>query len=333
MMRPVHLGRGTAFLAVALLLASCHTDDSRRVYKSTRLLMGTIVEVMVVAPRDKAKAATEAVFDELKRVESLASFHKASALTAVNQAAGTGPVHASSELLALIKHSLDFAARTNGAFDPTLGPVSQLWNFSGEGEARVPAKGEIREALKRTGWQKVTVDLSAGTISLAEKGMSLDLGGIAKGYALDRARLVLRKLGVTRALVNAGGDIIALGEKAPGKLWRVGVQDPRNSTGIAAVAAVKDKCVLTSGDYERFIEKDGVRYHHILDPRTGYPTRGIVGDCDSRRRGHGTSLGKSSVRHGTGSRTKIPGIHTRSGSAHHRFRGEAIHDSGRSHLF
>jgi len=237
--------------------------------------MGTIVEVMVVGPRDKAKAATEAVFEELKRVDGLTSFHKSSALTDVNLAAGTGPVRTNPELLELIKHSLDLAVRTSGAFDPTLGPLSRLWNFSGEGEARIPAAEEVREALKRTGLHKVTVHPEAGTVSLAEKGMLLDLGGIAKGYALDRARLVLEKLGPTGALVNAGGDIVALGEKAPGELWRVGVQDPRNPRGIVAVAVIKDKYVVTSGDYERFIKKDGVRYHHILDPRTGYPARGI----------------------------------------------------------
>jgi len=274
-MRPADLGLRAALLAVALFLSSCNGGDPDRVYKSTRFLMGTIVEVMVVGPRDKAKAATEAVFDELKRVESMTSVHKLSELGDVNQASGTGPVHTNPELLGLIKHSLDVAAKTHGAFDPTLGPISKLWNFSGEGESRIPAGEEVREALDRTGWQKVTVDSDAGTVSLAEKGMSLDLGGIAKGYALDRARFVLREHEVTDALVNAGGDIIALGEKAPGRPWRVGVQDPRNPTGIVAVAAIKDMCIVTSGDYERFIEKDGVRYHHILDSKTGYPTRGI----------------------------------------------------------
>lgn len=274
-MRTADRGLRAALLVVALVMSSCNGGDPGRVYKSTRFLMGTIVEVMVVGPRDKAKASAEAVFAELKRIESLTSFHKSSALADVNQASGTGAVHTNPELLGIIKHSLDFAVRTHGAFDPTLGPISKLWNFSGEGEARIPASEEVREALDRTGWQKVTVDPNAGTVSLAEKGMSLDLGGIAKGYALDRARLVLREHAVTGALVNAGGDIIALGEKAPGKPWRVGVQDPRNPTGIVAVAAIKDKCIVTSGDYERFIEKDGVRYHHILDSRTGYPTRGI----------------------------------------------------------
>lgn len=274
-MRTADRGLGAALVAVALFLSSCNGSDPDRVHKSTRFLMGTIVEVMVVGPRDKAKAATEAVFDELKRVESMTSAHKSSALGDVNQASGTGPVHANPELVGLIKRSLDFAVLSEGAFDPTLGPISRLWNFSGEGESRIPSSEEIREALDRTGWQKVTVDQDAGAVSLARKGMSLDLGGIAKGYALDRARLVLKEHVVTGALVNAGGDIVALGEKAPGKLWRVGVQDPRNPTGIVAVAAIKDMFIVTSGDYERFIEKDGVRYHHILDPRTGYPTRGI----------------------------------------------------------
>lgn len=266
--------RGILLILAALCLTSCNGDEAERGYKSTKFLMGTIVDVTVVGPRDKAKTAVEAVFDEMKRIDSLTSFHSPSELTRINAAAGKGPVAVNREVLALIDQSLEFAATSKGAFDPTMGPVSRLWHFSGEGEARVPEAEEIRTALTKTGWQKVSVDLAAGTVSLAEKGMLIDLGGIAKGYALDRAGSVLKKLGVSAALINAGGNILALGEKGPGKPWRVGVQDPRNPTGIAAVLAVKDRYVATSGDYERFIEKDGTRYHHILDPRTGYPSRG-----------------------------------------------------------
>jgi thiamine biosynthesis lipoprotein len=129
--------------------------------------------------------------------------------------------------------------------------------------------------LKRVGWDKVKLDPAAGMILLSESGMALDLGGIAKGYALDRASEVIKKLGISSALVNLGGDILAVGQRSPGKPWRVGVQDPRNETGMVAVASLKDRVIVTSGDYQRFFINNGNRYHHILDPHTGYPAPGL----------------------------------------------------------
>ncbi|MEJ2718400.1 MAG: FAD:protein FMN transferase [Deltaproteobacteria bacterium] len=243
-------------------------------YKVNRLLMGTLVQITVVGTDPNAKAAAQAVIDEIQRVENLTSFHKPSALTRINDHAGKGPIKANAEMLTLIQDSIRLSRETKGAFDPSLGPVSRLWNFSA-GEPRLPAASEIAQALTKVGLDRIEIDPAAGTIWLAEPGMALDLGGIAKGYVLDRARVVLEKFGVKGALVNAGGDILAVGEKAPGKPWRVGVQDPRHGNAIVAVASVKDKVVVTSGDYERFFMKNGKRYHHILDPRTGYPATGL----------------------------------------------------------
>lgn len=265
-------------LFVALItfpfLSSCSDTGSASLHKSSRLLLGTLVEVTVSGQPDKAGMAVQAVLDEMKRVEDLTSFHKPSGLTAVNDAAGTGPVKADAELLDLIVTSLRIAEKTGGAFDPSVGVLSRLWSFSA-GEPRLPDQSEITDALTRVGWNRIKVDRAAGTIILPEKGMALDLGGIAKGYALDRARAVLKQHGIGSALVNAGGDVLVMGEKEPGKPWRVGVQDPRNPREVAAVVAVKDRFILTSGDYERFFVKDEKRYHHILDPKTGYPAEGV----------------------------------------------------------
>lgn len=274
-MRDTVLGLRWLLPILLLVLSSCRGGDSQTVHKSTQFLMGTIVEVAVVAPPQTAKASIHAVFEELKRVEDLTSFHKPSELSRINDSAGRGSIRANPEVFNLIKQALKFAELTGGAFEPTLGPLSKLWNFSGESEARVPEPHEVREALAKTGFQRIRVDVASQTLTLPESGMSLDLGGIAKGYALDRARAVLQDAGVSGALVNAGGDILAMGEKGPGKPWRIGIQDPRIPRGIVAVASVKDKFIVTSGDYERFIEKDGTRYHHILDPTTGYSARGL----------------------------------------------------------
>jgi len=257
-----------------LLVSACGQNPDGNLRKTTRFMMGTVVEVIVVGPGDAARKITEEVFDELKRVEDLTSFHKESPLTRLNEAAGTGPVRTDPELLWIISEGLRFAAQSRGAFDPTVGPLTRQWNFSG-GEPRLPEESEIAAALKTTGWKKVNLDSETGTIILPEPGMALDLGGIAKGYALDRAREVLKRSGAVGALVNAGGDILALGEKEPGKPWRIGVQEPRNPRGMVAVASIKDKIIVTSGDYERFFIHNGRRYHHVLDPKTGYPTEGL----------------------------------------------------------
>ena len=261
-------------VAAGLLISSCSHTESVPLYKSTRFLMGTFVQVTIPGTEATSKSAAEAIFSELKRVEDLSSFHKPSGLTTVNDQSGTGPIKADSELLALIGESLRFAKETHGAFDPTVGPLTRLWNFSA-GDPRLPARPEITAALAKVGWRRVTIDSAAGTIVLPDRGMALDLGGIAKGYALDRAATVIRKRGISAALVNAGGDVLVVGEREPGKSWRIGVQDPRNERAMVAVANLKDCVVQTSGDYERCFIENGKRYHHILNPSTGYPADGV----------------------------------------------------------
>ncbi len=269
-MRRYRFARLTVLFGIAGVLCSCVIAPSEDLYKETRFLMGTFVEVSVKGTKDKAKQAVQAVFDEMRRVEDLTSFHKPSDLTKINTAAGTGIVRVPRELTALVNESLKFARESDGAFDPTLGPLAKIWNFSG-GEPRLPEDSEIKRALKKKGWKLVKTDTTAATVALPEREMSLDLGGIAKGYSLDRAGSVLKKLKIHAALVNAGGDILALGEKSPGKPWRIGVQAPRNPGGLVAVASLKDRVIVTSGDYERFFLRAGKRYHHILNPATGYP--------------------------------------------------------------
>ncbi len=262
--------RALGALALLVVLTSCAGNGSPRLYKIGRLLMGTYVQITLVGDGEKQRAAAQAVVDEFRRVENLASFHKRSTLTTLNKEAALGESKPNAELFNLILLSLDFAKGTGGAFDPTVGPLSLLWNFSGD-EPRVPTEDLVRQALKKVGWEKVQFDKKHGTIRLPEKGMSLDLGGIAKGYALDRAAAVLKERAISAALVNAGGDIVAIGEKSPGSPWQVGIQDPRNPNGIVAVVPLKDRVIVTSGDYERFVIKDGKRYHHLLDPQTGFP--------------------------------------------------------------
>ena len=158
----------------------CEFSSSEKIHKSNHFLMGTFVEIAVKGTEEEAARATQAVLDEMKRVENLTSFHKPSELMKVNEAAGKSPVRAAPELTALIARSLAFARDTAGAFDPTLGPLSTLWNFSG-GKPKLPQHSEITSALGRTGWEKVKINSSRSTVELPEKGMSLDLGGNCQG--------------------------------------------------------------------------------------------------------------------------------------------------------
>jgi FAD:protein FMN transferase len=262
-------------LAICCIVQACSPTSEQTPSRSSKFLMGTLVNVTVSGDGDQALKAIGAVFDEIRRIEDLTSFHSASELSRINNMAGEQPVKVSQELVTLISNGLRFAHETRGAFDPTIGAVTRLWGFSGTEEARVPQKTEIEKALLKVGWQKVIVDHKDNSVFLPESGMALDLGGIAKCYALDCVRAVLTKNEVRSALVDIGGDILALGEKEPGKPWSIGVQNPREPKRLYAVVKVKDRAVITSGDYERCFFQDGKRYHHILDPRTGYPADGV----------------------------------------------------------
>lgn len=263
------------FGIIVLFLLSCTGGTRPALHKFSRFAMGTLVEVTLRGTPQDAKEASQSIFDELKRIEDLTSFHKASTLTQLNNNAGEHPVKVDRELLSMIQEALRIAQVTNGAFDPTVGTLTRLWQFSGGNEPRLPAPSETEEALTKVGWQKVQVDAKGGTVFLPERGMAVDLGGIVKGYALNRAAQLLQKRRIESALVNIGGDIVAVGEKAPGKPWRVGVKDPRKEGGIVSVAPLKNRVIVTSGDYERFFIRDGRRYHHILNPKTGYPAQGV----------------------------------------------------------
>jgi FAD:protein FMN transferase len=274
----IDLNRRTPLLTVAFLLLtswslnSCSIENSNSTLKIGRILMGTLVEVTVVGPSDQLQKAANWALDEIKRIEDLTSFHKQSQLNEINEKSGLEPVKVDPELIALIQRSLEISKVTHGAFDPTIGVISRLWNFSGPEGPRLPSPEEINKALNKVGWEKVEIFPERSEIYLPEQGMALDLGGIAKGYALNQAEQIIKSTGIKSALINAGGDITAFGGKGPGIPWKIGIQDPRDPSAIAATVEIESGSVFTSGDYERYFEKDGIRYHHILDPKTGFPS-------------------------------------------------------------
>jgi thiamine biosynthesis lipoprotein len=237
-------------------------------------VMGTDLEIKVlgteVALLDEA---IEAAIVEIRRVEDLMTDWRPSPLMDLNAAAGQGPVEVQPELAALISRGLQFGELTGGAFDITYAGAGKLWDFKRR-PPLVPDEETVRAALENVGYARVTVDLEKSTVELPE-GMRLGLGGIAKGYGVDRAMAVLLEHGIEHAMVSAGGDLKVLGRKL-GKPWEIAIRHPRDRQRVLALLPVSNTCVMTSGDYERFFEHEGKRYHHILDPRTGYPATGCM---------------------------------------------------------
>ena len=254
-----------------LALSAC-SNYAREPVSSTRFLLGTTCTVTLYdAPPE---GIFERVFGRIAEIDARMSANREdSELSAVNRAAGERPVRVSADTFTVIARGLEFARLSGGAFDITVGPLVRLWGI-GTDRARVPSAEEIRRAQALLGWQDVVLDRAASTVFLERAGMSLDLGGIAKGYAADETTRLLNAAGLKRAIIALGGNIYAMGRKSGGTPWRIGIQDPEDQRGDSmAVLEVEDRTVVTSGTYERFFERDGVRYHHILDPAAGQPAR------------------------------------------------------------
>ncbi len=236
--------------------------------------MGTVV-VVTVAHGDEAlaKAGIEAVFEEFERVDSLlSSYDTESAVSKINRGAYEKRVPVGSELFELLNASMEFNRASGGAFDITVGPLTELWGFDRGGV--VPPEAAVQSALRSVGSAGLSLDPERHEVGFMEPGMKLDFGGIGKGYAADLAAVRLQEMGIENAIIDAGGDLKLLGSR-PGKdHWKIGIRHPREAARLLLSLELKDTAVVTSGDYERFFMEGGVRYHHILDPRTGYPARG-----------------------------------------------------------
>jgi thiamine biosynthesis lipoprotein len=240
-------------------------------------LMDTLVQSTVFAREaSQGQNALEAAYQEMIRLEGLLDrHHPGSEVTHINRAAGWEPVPVSPETLLIIEQALEFAVLTGGAFDITVGPLLRLWRFT-DGGGQVPPEESLLAAAALVDFRQIEVDRLAGSVFLRKNGAEIDLGGIAKGFVVDRAGEVLRRFGVTSASVDAGGDIRLIGAKPDGSPWRIGVRHPRERRGIIAILELRDSAVVTSGDYERYFLFEGTRYHHLLDPATGRPAGGLV---------------------------------------------------------
>ena len=222
-----------------------------------------------------AASAFDAVFSEFDRLESMMSvWREGSDISRLNAAAGLQPVAVSPEVREVLRTARQISEWTGGKFDVTFGALSDLWRFDHDRDNQVPDPAAVRRRLPFIDYRALRVDEAAGTAYLERPGMRAHLGGIGKGYAIDRGSAILRRRGLNDFLIQAGGDLYASGFK-DGRPWRLGIQDPRGPSGASfATIDLSDGTWSTSGDYERAFVKDGRRYHHIIDPATGEPARG-----------------------------------------------------------
>ena len=242
--------------------------------------MGCTCTVRACGPDAAALPETVgAALDEVDRIDRLMSHYRPdSPLSRLNREAASGPVAVEPELLAFLDLCLRWSRESDGAFDVTVGPLMKAWGFFRD-EGRVPGKGELAAALEVVGYRHVRLDREAGTVRFDRPGVELDLGGIGKGYAVDRVVDLLRRRGIASALVNLGGSsVYGLGAPPGKKAWEIGIQDPTDPARTALTVTLRDRALSVSGGYARFFEEDGVTYAHVMDPahrpaRAGPPER------------------------------------------------------------
>lgn len=236
-------------------------------YRDSRGIMGTNIEVELWdRDANHARACTNRVMDEMERInQAMSPYIETSELYQVNLHAAGRPVRISAELFDLIRKSIALSEQSNGAFDITFASVGYKYDYRAR---QKPDEAEIRASLDRINYRHIVLDDRQHTIRFQKPGVRIDLGGIAKGHAVDNSIRILRECGIRQAMVSAGGDSRIIGDRN-GRPWMTGIKDPRHKDKSIIVIPLSDTAVSTSGDYERYFEQDGVRYHHILSPQTG----------------------------------------------------------------
>jgi len=254
-------------LALPLALLATVAPAHAEWYEREEAIMGTRVAVQLWATDPElAGRAIDAVMADMRRTDELMSTYKPdSQLSQVNAHAYERPVQVDADIIDVVEKSLEYSRLSDGAFDITYASVGYLYDYRTHVH---PTEAQIASALKAVDYRQLSVDREARTIRFLQPGMRIDLGGIAKGWSVDRGVEILKGLGIEHAMVNAGGDTRLLGDRR-GKPWIVGIRDPRKDGVVVARIPLQDEALSTSGDYERYFEEDGVRYHHILVPGTG----------------------------------------------------------------
>ncbi len=262
-----------AVIIMAVLLGACGANSPQR---ESRLILGT-TSTITIHDRRVPSGIFDRVFDRVAQIEALMSSNQANyddtEILRINRAAGREPVAVSPDTFRVIKAGIRYSEATGGAFDISVGPLVRLWGI-GTPRENVPSEEEVAAVLPLIDYRRIELDHDRRTVYLPQPGMALDVGGIAKGYAVEEAARLLSEAGVQHAVLDFGGDIYTVGVRRDGDLWRIGLQNPESGRGsIIGILDSSNNAVVTSGAYERFFIEDGERYHHLFDISTGRPSR------------------------------------------------------------
>jgi len=254
-----------------LFLTSCIFQYRNNAVKESRFMLNTVIEITLYEKEKDAREIFDKLFGEIQKYNDKYDRHiPGSELSEVNSNAGK-PVKVSDETIEIVRSSFIFSDMSEGLFDISIGPLVDLWDINGS-NPQLPSESEIENALVKIDYNKIIINSDDNTLLLSEPGMSLDLGSIAKGFITDRLVEYLSQTKIRSAMLNLGGNLYLHGSKPDGSLWQIGIRNPYGTKGDhVGIVQVKDTSVVTSGIYERYFEIDNKRYHHILNPRTGYP--------------------------------------------------------------
>ncbi|WCO03274.1 FAD:protein FMN transferase [Psychroserpens ponticola] len=266
----------TRNLLVVFILITLQIE-AQSVYKRTLKLMGSRFDITVVAKDStEANSYIQLATDEISRIESLISSWDSNSQTSkINSKAGIEPVKVNKELFDLIKRSLAITQLTDGAFDISYASMDRIWKFDGS-MTEMPSETEIKASVSKVGFKNIELNETNLTVFLKIKGMKIGFGAIGKGYAADKAKSLLIEKGVVSGIINASGDMSTWGKQTNGEDWKVAITNPLNKNKTFALLPITDGAVVTSGNYEKYVNFNGIRYTHIIDPRTGYPSTGII---------------------------------------------------------
>lgn len=250
---------------------------SQQISKRTLKLMGSRFDITVLADDStQANQYIDIAIQEISRIETLISSWDANSQTSeINRNSGIRPVKVDKELLNLIERALGLSKLTDGAFDITYASMDRIWKFDGSMTA-MPSDAEIKASVAKVGHQNIVIDKENSTVYLKLKGMKIGFGGIGKGYAADKAKALLIGKGVSAGIINASGDMNTWGKQANGEEWRAAITNPLDKNKVFALLPISDGALVTSGNYEKYATFNGKRYTHIINPKTGYPSSGIL---------------------------------------------------------
>ncbi|MEZ4978307.1 MAG: FAD:protein FMN transferase [Chitinophagales bacterium] len=264
-------------LILSSILLFCQYSFSQFSYSKDTILMGSAFNFTAIhAEKEGAQQAVFAGIQEVYRIECfLSSWKDSSETSAINRNAGKQAVKVSLELYDLLLRSKKISALSNGYFDVSFASINKLWQFNQQ-EQLAPDSALVKQSIQKINYKNIVLDSVSSSVFLLEEGMKIGFGAIGKGYAADRAKELMKNLGAESGVVNAGGDVLAWGTKLDGSLWTIGIADPAHKNEILSTIEIDNFAIVTSGDYERYLTIKEERYGHIINPKTGYPVKGVL---------------------------------------------------------